>query len=82
MKATVIATLLSVLAAASAVPSSGYKTVALNGNQLKSALAKDASFDVNQFINCTVAYTLTLSTAGPPYTIDLASLDLSNCTYA
>ncbi|KAJ5631827.1 uncharacterized protein N7484_011927 [Penicillium longicatenatum] len=86
MKAqTVIATLFSVCVAASAVPaSSGYKTVELSGSQLKSALAKynkGGSLDVNQVINCTVSYTLALSSGGPPYTIDLSSLDLTNCTY-
>ncbi|KAJ5810643.1 uncharacterized protein N7503_002861 [Penicillium pulvis] len=86
MKAqTVIATLFAVCVAASAVPaSSGYKTVELSGSQLQSALSKfnkGANFDVNQVINCTVSYTLALSASGPPYTIELASLDLSNCTY-
>lgn len=66
MKAqTVVATLISVCVAASAVPaSSGYKTVELSGSQLQSALAKSnkgASFDVDQVINCTVSYTLALS---------------------
>ncbi|KAJ6084575.1 hypothetical protein N7486_011375 [Penicillium sp. IBT 16267x] len=87
MKAqTVIATLFSVCVAASAVPANnGYKTVQLSGSQLKSAFAKfgkDASLDVNQVINCSVSYTLALSAGGPPYTIELSSLDLSNCTYA
>ncbi|KAJ5935785.1 hypothetical protein N7466_005332 [Penicillium verhagenii] len=86
MKAqTIIASLFSACVAASVVPlNGGTKTVELSGSQLQSALAKygkDASFDVNQVINCTVSYTLALSTGGPPYTIDLASLDLTNCTY-
>ncbi|KAJ5707900.1 hypothetical protein N7488_007701 [Penicillium malachiteum] len=86
MKAQTIAvTLFSIFVAASAAPASGTKTVELSGSQLNSALQKHgkaASFDVNQVINCTVSYTLALSTGGPPYTIDLASLDLSNCTYS
>ncbi|KAJ5109435.1 hypothetical protein N7456_006110 [Penicillium angulare] len=83
MKA-VVATLFSLVLATSAVPWGGSKSVELSGSQLNSALAshgKAATFDVNQVINCSVSYTLALSTGGPPYSIDLATLDLSNCTY-
>lgn len=63
MKA-VVATFVSLFLATSAVPWSGAKTVQLSGSQLNSALVKngkEASFDVNQVINCTVSYTLALS---------------------
>ncbi|KAJ5151092.1 uncharacterized protein N7482_010344 [Penicillium canariense] len=83
---TALGALLALAVAASAAPvSSVSKTVELSGNQLKgvlSALGKGDLLAANQVITCSVAYTLALSTTGPPYTIDLTTLDLSNCTYS
>ncbi|KAJ5232891.1 hypothetical protein N7468_005847 [Penicillium chermesinum] len=70
-----------------AAPSSGLE---LSGNKLKSlvdvlrANGGNINFDVDQSdqnISCVVSYTLTLGGTAPPYTIDLATFDLSNCTY-
>ncbi|CAI7620681.1 unnamed protein product [Penicillium pancosmium] len=88
MKAT-FGTLFTLLVAASAAPfrESSNQVAKFSGSQLQSLLSVLAvhnvhgALDVDQNISCTVAYSLSLSTTGPPYTIDLASLDLSNCTY-
>ncbi|KAJ5299269.1 hypothetical protein N7476_010826 [Penicillium atrosanguineum] len=60
-------------------------SVKLSNVQVKNlfdVLKVHSKLAADQSINCTVAYTLALTTAGPPYTIDLTSLDLSNCTYS
>ncbi|KAJ5988171.1 hypothetical protein N7481_003381 [Penicillium waksmanii] len=87
MKAT-FGTLFTLLVAASAAPfRESHQVAKFSGSQLQSLLSVLAvhnvhgALDVDQNISCTVAYSLSLSTTGPPYTIDLASLDLSNCTY-
>ncbi|KAJ5894895.1 hypothetical protein N7495_006586 [Penicillium taxi] len=79
----ILAALVSLSIAVSAAPS---RLVAPNGAQVQSVTAilkgqgNADTLAADQSISCTVAYTLSLS-AGAPYTIDLASLDLQNCTY-
>ncbi|KAJ5699024.1 hypothetical protein N7462_001029 [Penicillium macrosclerotiorum] len=80
--------LFSLFVAASAAPSAtASKSLEFSGSQLKGVINVLNSYGkgnipaADQIINCTVTYTLSLST-GPPYTIDLATLDLSGCTYS
>ncbi|KAF3384320.1 hypothetical protein F1880_001854 [Penicillium rolfsii] len=89
MKAqTVLGALVSFLVAANATSSDvDMKSLKLSGAELQNladmverhGLAGRLAAD--QSINCTVAYTLALSTTGPPYTLSLTSLDLSGCVY-
>ncbi|KAJ5102814.1 hypothetical protein N7532_003343 [Penicillium argentinense] len=87
MKVQAFGALFSLLAAASAAPvTSVSNQLSLSSKQLQSLLSVLAAHDVastqqvEQSISCAVAYTLALSD-GPPYSIELSTLDLSNCTY-
>ncbi|KAJ5667881.1 uncharacterized protein N7477_006451 [Penicillium maclennaniae] len=70
----------------SAVPTApAVESVKLSQVQVKNlldVLKTQSTLAADQAISCTVAYTLALSAAGPPYTIDLTTFDLSNCTYS
>ncbi|KAJ5198458.1 uncharacterized protein N7498_007575 [Penicillium cinerascens] len=70
----------------SAAPTAGaVDSIKLSQVQVKNlldVLKVQGTLSADQTISCSVAYSLALSTTGPPYTIDLTTLDLSNCTYS
>ncbi|OQD73617.1 hypothetical protein PENDEC_c014G01492 [Penicillium decumbens] len=77
----ILAALASLAIAAPTV--SPVETVKLDKVQVKNlhdVLKTQDKLQVDQTISCSISYTLDLS-AGPPYTIALGSLDLTNCTY-
>ncbi|KAJ5183076.1 hypothetical protein N7492_000692 [Penicillium capsulatum] len=88
MKVQVLGAIASLAIAAAAAPASQQstsmevKTVQLHSllDALKSH-GMNIDQDIEQLITCNISYSLALSVTGPPYTIALASLDLTNCAY-